>query len=283
MTESLLSFSEVLLFGRVVDDIAYVPETEFEADAATTTVPADLKGEKTIDGINIVEGDHVLVASNNKDDFDVNGNYLVGDDADKTWILTRLPIGSIVNVKGGNNNKGYWRQTKSKADKQKFKKLSKKKRPGLGNNKHLAGQLDEEANFARIYGFAFEGTYYELPEPTVFMVHGDGDSAAANSGPRARSPLDPSDSGVASADYQVSDDIRVWNYDKADYTVRMDVMTGMVEQVLLDIYFGFDSPAISGAKVSGAKVSGAKVSGAKVSGAKVSGAKVSGAKARGSD
>ncbi|MDX1742985.1 MAG: hypothetical protein R3186_05250, partial [Ruegeria sp.] len=78
-------------------------------------------------------------------------------------------------------------------------------------------------------------------------------------------------------------DMRVWDYDKADYTMRMDVMTGQFEQVLLDIYFGFDSPAISGAKVSGAKVSGAKVSGAKVSGAKVSGAKVSGAKARGGD
>ncbi len=185
---------------------------------------------------------------------------------------------------------------------------------GKGKNKHLEDQLGAtDPKFARIYGFSYEGTYYELPEPTIFLVDGDGESATnfepssnrnlpynfaqgagGNTGgaydpdkdttrQAARAPLNPSITGVASADYQISSDIKYWPYDKADYTIRMDVMTGMLEQVLLDIYFGFDSPAISGAKVSGAKVSGAKVSGAKVSGAKVSGAKVSGAKARGSD
>ncbi len=185
---------------------------------------------------------------------------------------------------------------------------------GKGKNKHLEDQLVlTDPKFARIYGFSFEGTYYELPEPAIFLVDGDGESATddvelhadqnlpynlaqqvgGNSGnydPKkdttrqsARAPLDPSKTGVASADYQISNDIKFWPYDKADHTIRLDVTTGMIEQVLLDIYFGFDSPAISGAKVSGAKVSGAKVSGAKVSGAKVSGAKVSGAKVRGGD
>ena len=118
----------------------------------------------------------------------------------------------------------------------------------------------------------------------MFLVHGDGEPArpeSGNTGADAHSPLNPSASGVASADYQVSDGIRTWNYDKADYTIRMDMMTGMIEQVLLDVYFSVEGPMISGAKVSGAKVSGAKVSGAKVSGAKVSGAKVSGAKVSG--
>jgi hypothetical protein len=79
--------------------------------------------------------------------------------------------------------------------------------------------------------------------------------------------------GVNAADFEFADDVRVWSYDKADYTIRMDVLTGMFEQVLLDNFFDDvgTSTRLAGAKVSGAKVSGAKVSGAKVSGAKLSG------------
>ena len=172
-----------------------------------------------------------------------------------------------------------------------YKRIPSKAR---GDNKHLDQQFGvakdtkgkKGPRFAKIYGFAFEGTYYDLPEPVIFLVHDEGDEVAKPNVPAdnaSRAPKEPGIGGVAAADYQMADDIRVWRYDKADQTMRMDVMTGQFEQVLLDIYFGFDSPAISGAKVSGAKVSGAKVSGAKVSGAKVSGAKVSGAKVRGGD
>lgn len=279
MSESLLSFSEVLLFGRPVTDIAYVAgPAENQANAATRDKPADFKGAATIDGVDVDSGDHVLVASDKKDEFATNGLYKIGGGANKNWVLTALPVDAVVKVVDGDENKGYWRQKHKKAGKQKFKRTTKR---GLGKNKHLNNQLDEDAGFARIYGFAYEGTYYELSEPTVFLVHGDGDPASAHNKPASRSPLDPSVSGVASADYQVANEIRVWSYDKADYSIRMDVMTGMLEQILLDVSFDADGIGISGAKVSGAKVSGAKVSGAKVSGAKVSGAKVSGAKVSG--
>lgn len=151
-----------------------------------------------------------------------------------------------------------------------------------GNNGHLDeqfGEGKEMPQFAKIYGFAHEGTYYDLPEPVIFLVHGPGVSATDGNLPgnlASRAPNDPSKSGVAAADYQIANDIKVWNYDKSDQTMRMDVSTGMLEQVLLDVYFGYDGGGVSGAKVSGAKVSGAKVSGAKVSGAKVSGAKARG-------
>ena len=158
-----------------------------------------------------------------------------------------------------------------------------KERSANGNNQHLKEQFDpegkEKPQLAKVYGFAYEGTYYDLPEPVIFLVHGPGHSATDGNLPgklASRAPNEPSKSGVGAAEFQIANDIMVWNYDKADQTMRMDVMTGMFEQVLLDLYFGFDSPAISGAKVSGAKVSGAKVSGAKVSGAKVSGAKARG-------
>ena len=34
--------------------------------------------------------------------------------------------------------------------------------------------------------------------------------------------------------YSFSEDIRVWSYDTADYSIRMDVETGTFEQILLD-------------------------------------------------
>ena len=181
---------------------------------------------------------------------------------------------------GAEYGDSLWRQIQT-PPKQVFKEG--KSQRGEGRNNLLDAQINRQARFARIYGFAYEGTYYELPEPAIFLVHGEGKNATEWKGTEnapgdlaARAPNDPSMSGVASADDQIANDIRVWPYDKADYSIRMDVMTGQLEQILLDIFFGFDSPAISGAKVSGAKVSGAKVSGAKVSGAKVSGAKARG-------
>ncbi len=284
MTESLLSFSEVLLFGRLVSDLQLSKkDVASTVRLATTEKVANFNDIETeIDGVDVALDDLILVRRNNSN---ANGVYKVADAGGNKFKLEdriAVPQDELVSVTEGAEFAGtIWRQ-KQVAPKQNFKE-EKPRRQGLGKNNLLDSQLDRSAQFARIYGFAFEGTYYELPEPTVFLVHGDGELAAAASGADARAPLDPSKSGVASADYQVSDDIKVWSYDKADYSIRMDVMTGMLEQILLDIYFGFDSPAISGAKVSGAKVSGAKVSGAKVSGAKVSGAKVSGAKARGSD
>ncbi len=157
-----------------------------------------------------------------------------------------------------------------------------------GANRELADQLaEEDATFARIYGFSYEGTYYDLPRPMLFLVHGAGFSVTQNSPKntvaengkpatpipgaapqQARAPGEPSISGMAATDVQFSDEIMVWSYDKSDQTIRMDTEAGEFEEVLLAMFFG---GGVSGAKVSGAKVSGAKVSGAKISGAKLSG------------
>ncbi len=143
------------------------------------------------------------------------------------------------------------------------------------------------AKFARIYGFGFEGTYFEMPTPSLFLVHGDGEPATKTTGSGASAKLSNagmSITGLATRDVKFSDDMRVWSYDQSDFTIRLDVQSGTFEEVLVALGLGGMSVAgakLSGAKVAGAKVSGAKVSGAKVSGAKVSGAKVSGAKLSG--
>lgn len=299
MSERLLSLSEILLFGRVVEDIVIRTADEvLDVSVATTGNVGALAGQGPVDTVNLADGDRILVRAQN--DNRENGIYTVHEVRDNAGNVThpwqdqlRLPRGTLVRVNQGATQQGIWRQTMPlQSGRQRFEQqeISQQPTQRRGRNRQLEDQLAEDSLFARIYGFSYEGTYYDLPDPTLFLVHGEGVPATGvRGGPdqnapgnlASRAPNDPSLSGVGAADYQIANDIRVWAYDKADYSIRMDAMTGMLEQVLLDIYFGFDSPAISGAKVSGAKVSGAKVSGAKVSGAKVSGAKVSGAKVSG--
>ncbi|WP_170574277.1 hypothetical protein [Ruegeria atlantica] len=285
MSESLLSFSEVLLYGREVKDLQI---KQIKVRLADEIGDADNlpSGITRIDGVKLRDGDRVLIQKGDTDNI-VSGIYKAEKQDDDTFNLVdrkTVDYEASVYVKRGREFKRtFWVQKQDSTTNQLF---VEKRQRGKGSNNFIGDQFGGDARLARIYGFAYEGTYYELPEPTVFLVHGEGEKAAApsgNSGADARSPLDPSVSGVAAADYQVSADVMVWNYDKADFTIRMDVMTGQFEQVLLDIYFGYDSPAISGARVSGARVSGARVSGARVSGARVSGARVSGARARGSE
>jgi hypothetical protein len=151
-----------------------------------------------------------------------------------------------------------------------------------GGNSELESQLSEKTApyFARIYGFSYEGTYYDMPQPPLFLVHGEGEPVTMNSPAKegaeratnpARSPPDPSLGGVAAAEFQFSDGLRAWSYDKCDHTIRMDVEAGEFQDVLLSSFFGNSGPAVSGAHVSGAHVSGGRVSGAHVSGGRLRG------------
>jgi hypothetical protein len=151
-----------------------------------------------------------------------------------------------------------------------------------GGNRDLESQLakDPKPYFARIYGFSYEGTYYDMPQPPLFLVHGEGEPVTLDSPAKegvvrptneARAPSDPSLSGVAAAEFQFSDGLRAWSYDKCDHTIRMDVEAGEFQDVLLSPFFGNGRPTVSGAHVSGAHVSGAHVSGAHLSGRRLSG------------
>src|SRR5205823_3491775 len=90
------------------------------------------------------------------------------------------------------------------------------------------------ANFARIYGFSFEGQFYDLPKPAIFLVHGPGETVDANS--TRRTNLD--DSGVVAREWEFSSargqDIRRWDYDKGDFSIRLDIETGPFEAILLE-------------------------------------------------
>ncbi len=162
---------------------------------------------------------------------------------------------------------------------------------GLGANKFLQKQL--EANkphpeLARIYAFSFEGQFYAIPRPPIFLVHGTGTPVGNWVGP---STLDQA--GVAGREWDFSgnwdqtaqgkpgtDDLYYWEYEKGDFSLRLDLEAGPFEQILLQMALRSGADRASGAGVSGAGVSGAGVSGAGVSGAGVSGAGVSGAGVR---
>ncbi len=282
MPETLLTVSEILLFGRRLEDIEVAnPPCEHSATVVATRNIRNMSGHRVIDEVELDNEDIVLLTD--QDDRSQNGLWIVSNDGEPWTCHPNAPaIGQRIFVADGEQRaSSTWQCLSADAEGAQFERVR-----GLGNNNFLDVQF-RNACIARIYAFAWEGTYYELPSPTLFLVEGDGRSATNNDMPggpgnlASRAPNSPDLSGVAAADFQIADDIRVWAYDKADYTVRFDVSTGMFEQLLLDTYFGTDAEMMAGAKVSGAKVSGAKVSGAKVSGAKVSGAKVSGAKVSG--
>ena len=89
----------------------------------------------------------------------------------------------------------------------------------------LAAQVAAtDHRLARVYAFAFEGFYYELSRPAIFLVHAEGQPAADT----------VEFGGVAASARKFATDLKVWAYDKADLSVRLDVSTGTLEQILLE-------------------------------------------------
>ena len=146
----------------------------------------------------------------------------------------------------------------------------------VGDNKFLQKQLEGgDAKLARIYGFSYEGHYYDLDKPLIFLVHGDGVPAESvgGIGRRARAPEAVDLTGTASSSGSMSEDVVVWVYDAGDFSLRMDIETGPWEQILLEHAIEEDEFAteVSGKRVSGKRVSGKRVSGKQVSGKRMSG------------
>jgi hypothetical protein len=160
--------------------------------------------------------------------------------------------------------------------------------PRLGGNNFLQNQLSPpgvvppglEPRLARIYGFSYEGHYYDLPKPAIFLVHGPGlDAEGPFPGSSvaqrrvSRAPTNADRTGTAGQTGSYAEDMKVWSYDKGDFSIRMDVETGPFDQILLDAFLSQDvvQSSFGGAQ---ARISGAQ---ARISGAQ---ARISGAQAR---
>ena len=146
--------------------------------------------------------------------------------------------------------------------------------PRRGDHRFLRNQLaagrdastgdpipEERPYLARIYGFSYEGRYYDLPKPAIFLVHGLGVDPEQ---PPSTSSADMV--GVARRYDTFAENIRVWSYDRADFSVRLDVETGPFEKILIEALLGLGGakPSMGGAvygKMGGAvysSVGGAK-------------------------
>ena len=130
-----------------------------------------------------------------------------------------------------------------------------------------------EIFLARIYAFSFEGSFFDLMHPTIYLVHGlcmDVEENPDFPGLEviARSPPSPSKTGLGSQIGSFARSLKVWAYDKSDFTLRLDLATGTFEQTLLAPEAGYSDPLAlgSGARSSGARSSGARSSGARSSG-----------------
>lgn len=122
--------------------------------------------------------------------------------------------------------------------------------PESGDNHFLRKQLRAGTPvLARIYGYSYEGTYFDLPKPAIFLVHGKGTSASppqpkSDDGEneegkkekafQATAATRTDRSGVAFKDWEFSRDIRFWEYDKGDFSVRLEVISGTLEEILLE-------------------------------------------------
>ncbi len=102
----------------------------------------------------------------------------------------------------------------------------------LGANMFLRNQLDAATHphLARIYGFSYEGRYTPLSRPAIFLVHGDGTPAV--DGDSAAQPVDLT--GKAYGTGIFASDIMVWEYDRGDFSLRLDVNSGPLERILID-------------------------------------------------
>jgi hypothetical protein len=112
--------------------------------------------------------------------------------------------------------------------------------PRTGANTFLQKQFrNNDAAFARIFFFTFEGALFELARPTLFLVHGGGvpaDSPPANDARferLARSPGRMTRTGLGWQSGAFASDMRLWVYDKGDFSMRLDADTGSLEQILL--------------------------------------------------
>lgn len=133
----------------------------------------------------------------------------------------------------------------------------------LGANRFLREQLTHtddqgqpDARFARIYAISYEGAFHHLARPAIFLVHGEGsiitDAGLPGRGANAGSLSDNSGMIATDFDFERSEGtynppggggpvnlepgqvVRYWEYDKGDFTLRIDIASGTFEDVLLD-------------------------------------------------
>jgi hypothetical protein len=88
---------------------------------------------------------------------------------------------------------------------------------------------------ARIYGFSYEGRYYEMARPAIFLVEGNGtavDKTMATTGAASRTPAP-------------REGLTMWPADQGDISLRLDIDIGPLERILLEAELGPDQQRLA--------------------------------------
>jgi hypothetical protein len=94
---------------------------------------------------------------------------------------------------------------------------------GIGAGAFLRDQLAaSEPGLAMVYGYSYQGQYQTLARPALFLVHGAGVAATEEN------------SGVAATSQEFSPDIKCWEYDRGDFSLRLDIDSGPLERILIE-------------------------------------------------
>jgi hypothetical protein len=98
-------------------------------------------------------------------------------------------------------------------------------KPHQGGTTAIAELLrDRNAEIARVYGFAYQNEFFDLASPALFVVRGKGTVVDGT--------LDTT--GLARIEGILSKGLSYWPVDREDLTVRLDIMTGPFDRILLD-------------------------------------------------
>ncbi|GJL83787.1 MAG: hypothetical protein DHS20C01_34210 [marine bacterium B5-7] len=112
------------------------------------------------------------------------------------------------------------------------------------------GETNElKPRLSRIYSFSYEGHYYKLPCPRIFMVWGKGEPADDNTSRKQKgwSQFKTVDTGLESKGFRFGSDIRVWKIDRLDMSMAIDLEFGKFQNILLEPMFMMLEQNASGA------------------------------------
>lgn len=88
----------------------------------------------------------------------------------------------------------------------------------------IAKAVKEGRTLARIYAFSFQNEFVELTSPALFLVPGKGEDVGDT--------LDLT--GLARIPDLLNPTLTVWTAERGDLTIRLDIMAGTFDSVLLD-------------------------------------------------
>jgi hypothetical protein len=235
MTENLLTPSVIKLFGRVMNDL------QFNYDAST-----------------VVSGYNNLLQrqlANGSVNLTVNGVITPNPGAPPPYLDTVTNVSTMVGLFSGMEVNSTFFPGGGGAGVQVFAPGTTILTIGPGNTFTVSAppinpmppaittvsiaisgtdSYDQTPKFARIYGFSFEGAYYGMPRPSIYLVHGPGTPVGNWN---TNSTMEQA--GVAAREWDFSgfqpaaQDIMYWEYEKGDLSIRLDPEAGPFEQILL--------------------------------------------------